>query len=157
MRYNNTRSIVLPAKDDADLGIDLVAAETVVITPLDFKVINTCTHIEFPLFGRIRRFITKLIFGYEVTGIGGLIWPRSRNDYAVLAGVVDTSYRGPIKVKIFNTNHTKEITIFSGSKIAQLVPTVSFAIDLQMVDTIDKNTNRGERGGINLVRGDRNS
>lgn len=155
MDYNNTKSIVIPGKDDTDLGIDLVAAETIVISPLSVAIVDTCTHIEFPLFGRFRQFISRLIFGYSATGIGALVWPRSRNDYAVLAGVVDPSYRGPIKVKIFNTSD-KKITIYYGDKIAQLVPTVSFSVSLRQVDSIDKNTNRGERGGINLVRGDRN-
>jgi dUTP pyrophosphatase len=156
MKYNNTRSIALPDKDDKDLGIDLVASETVSIPPLEYKIVETHTHIEFPLFGRVRQFITRVIFGNPVTGIGALVWPRSRHDYVVLAGVVDPSYRGPIKVKIFNTDKNKDLVVYSNTKIAQLVPVVSFSVSLEQVDAIDKNTNRGERGGINLVRGDRN-
>jgi dUTP pyrophosphatase len=54
----------------------------------------------------------------------GLIWDKSglaaKNGITVLAGVVDSGYRGEIKVCLFNTTE-EDFLVESGSKVAQLL------------------------------------
>jgi len=68
----------------------------------------------------------------------------------VVAGVIDSDYRGEVKVAIHNTgkNH---IIISNGMKIAQLILTKINPSEFEFVGA-EKDlgqTNRGERGGIN--------
>jgi len=141
-----------PVKDrDTDLGIDIPSAVGIAIAPNEIAVVDSGLRFEFPIFGSIHRFLIKKLLGIEVTGIGGLLWPRSRSDYAVLAGVIDAGYRGQIKVKIHNTTE-ETITIAPGDYIAQLVPTLTLHTPILYTGNIDTNTDRGSKGGINEVR-----
>lgn len=131
-----------------DFGVDLPAAECVLIQPGEVVTVGTGIIFEFPLYGKIRRWITRLTLGVEVIGIGGMIWPRGRSNYDILAGVVDASYRGEIKVKIYNPL-SYDIIILSGDYIAQLVPTLSLNLPLLRTQSVLSNTSRGASGGIN--------
>jgi dUTPase len=153
----------MPARknDFTDLGIDLPSGRrtddstVLMVRPGQFIVVDTGITFELPVFGRLRRWLTRLIFGVEATGIGGILKPRSRHNTLVMAGVVDPGYRGTIKVKVYNPNHY--VVPFSRQDfVAQFVPVLS--LDLKLVQnytsSIDMNTKRGEAGGINIVRGD---
>ena len=138
-------------KDDEDLGFDLSAKETVFLSPGEVAKIETGTNVEFPLFGRVRRFITRLIFGMELTGIGAVVKPRSRNDYDVLAGVIDAGYRGEIVVKVYNpTDH--DIFIPHAERFAQMVLVPQFHTSPKPVYSVDSlsHTKREGSGGIHV-------
>lgn len=136
---------------ETDLGIDLTSREYNVVKPGKVAIIDTGTSFKFPTLGNIRRLVITLLFGIDIVGVGGLLWPKSRDDFVVLAGVIDTDYRGTIKVKIFNsTDH--EIEISPGDQIAQMVPILNLNFPLVKVKAIRKDTSRGTSGGINELR-----
>ncbi len=85
-------------KNPDDAGIDLYAYEDIEINPIG--IVRTGVHIELP------------------EGTVGLIFPKSRNNHLVMAGVVDVKYRGEILVKIFSP---LPLQIKKGDAIAQLV------------------------------------
>ena len=83
----------------------------------------------------------------------GLIWPRSglsvKQGSDVLAGVIDSGYRGEIMVCLQNTNPYseygvgKDITIKKGDRIAQIL--FQYVPDIQLIE-VDTLTN-SDRGG----------
>ncbi|MBT3514237.1 MAG: dUTP diphosphatase [Nitrospina sp.] len=81
-------------------------------------------------------------------GYVALIWPRSglavQNSIDCGAGVVDATYRGEIKVLLFN--HSDEnFNIEPGDRIAQLLVQKVENINFLPVDSLDK-TERNEGG-----------
>ena len=147
MRYNGPYQ--LGKKDELDLGIDLFSNETVTIKPGHVVVVDTGTTFEFPSYGKIRRFIMRLLFGSDVTGIGGILRPRGGHKHDVLSGVVDVGYRDTIKVRVHNAGN-EVMYICRGDSIAQLVPILAVDLQLEPSTFIDKNTKRGGSGGINV-------
>lgn len=87
-------------------GADLRSSETVVLGPGERAAVPTGLHIEVP------------------PGHVGLIWPRSglavRHGLDTMAGVVDSDYRGEVRVVL--VNHGPEpVTLEAGDRIAQLL------------------------------------
>ena len=81
-------------------------------------------------------------------GFVGTIWPRSgradKEGLDTLAGVVDATYRGEVKVLLIN--HSDECQIYRpGDKIAQML--IAYSPDFTPVakDNLDE-TSRGENG-----------
>lgn len=64
------------------------------------------------------------------SGCVGLIWPRSKlgakKQIQVLAGVVDSDYRGEVMIALLNSGD-KTLEVRKGDKIAQMIIQVSFA------------------------------
>jgi dUTP pyrophosphatase len=90
----------------AAAGADLHAAEALVIGPGDRAAVATGIHVELP------------------PGHVGLVWPRSglalRHGIDTLAGVIDSDYRGEVKVVL--VNHGREpFRIEPGDRVAQLL------------------------------------
>ena len=80
-------------------------------------------------------------------GYAGLIWDRSSMGVKGLhrfAGVIDSDYRGEIKVCIHNASQ-KSYTISEGDKIAQLVVQAIPSFFLREVDSLE-GTERGGKG-----------
>lgn len=100
---------------DGDAGWDLYANEEVMIRTGERKVIKTGISLEIP------------------DEYVGLIWPRSglaaKSGIDVLAGVIDSSYRGEILVCLYNTNvklplfseQDYDVHIKQGDRIAQIL------------------------------------
>ena len=91
--------------DDA-AGADLRASEAVVIPPGGRAAVPTALRLEIP------------------PGHAGLVWPRSglavRHGIDTLAGVIDSDYRGEVKVVL--VNHGDEpFAIAPGDRVAQLL------------------------------------
>jgi dUTP pyrophosphatase len=87
-------------------GADLRASEPVVLVPGDRAAVPTGLRLELP------------------PGHVGLVWPRSglavRHGLDTLAGVIDSDYRGEVKVVL--VNHGREpVRIEAGDRIAQLL------------------------------------
>lgn len=87
-------------------GADLRAAETVTLPAGGRAAVATGLFVEIP------------------TGYVGLVWPRSglavRHGIDTLAGVIDSDYRGEVKVVL--VNHGPEpLAIAPGDRIAQLL------------------------------------
>jgi len=114
----------------AAAGADLRACEAVVIAPGARVAVATGVRLELP------------------PGHVGLVWPRSglalRHGIDTLAGVIDSDYRGEVKVVL--VNHGDEaFAIAPGDRIAQLlvqrVERVGFVAARQVATT-----ERGSRG-----------
>jgi dUTP pyrophosphatase len=87
-------------------GADIAAGESVTLMPGQRAAVATSIHVEIP------------------PGHVGLVWPRSglavRHGIDTLAGVIDSDYRGEIKVVL--VNHGQEaFSIAQGDRIAQLL------------------------------------
>ena len=87
-------------------GADLRAASRTVLQPGTRAAVPTGIHLEIP------------------PGHVGLVWPRSglavRHGIDTLAGVIDSDYRGEVKVVL--VNHGEEtVTLEPGDRIAQLL------------------------------------
>ena len=89
-----------------DAGWDLYACESKTIQTNERETINTGIALAIP-----KSFV-------------GLIWPRSgmavKKGIDVLAGVVDSGYRGEVKVCLLNTGW-EPMVIEAGDRIAQIL------------------------------------
>ena len=120
-----------------DAGADLRAAEPKIIAPRSRELIATGISLELPL------------------GYVGLIWPRSglavKRGLDCGAGVIDSHYRGEIKVLLFNHSAT-EIRIQLGDRIAQLivqkVETVEFKFSDRLSETVRNTSGFGSTGDL---------
>ena len=113
-----------------DAGADLKASECSVVPARGKALISTGLCLELP------------------GGHVGLIWPRSglavKHSIDCGAGVIDSTYRGEIKVLLFN--HSDEnFTIEPGNRIAQLLVQKVEHINFISVDSLEK-TQRNEAG-----------
>ena len=101
---NNSK---IPTKANAnDAGWDLYSTIDTVIPPKQRKTVKTGIALEMP------------------EHMAGLIWPRSglsvKQGIDVLAGVVDSGYRGEIMVCLYNTSD-ENVSINCGDRIAQII------------------------------------
>jgi len=131
---------VVPTRSNlSDAGWDLYASEDVTIRGGDRKLVKTGIAMQIP---------DEWV---------GLIWPRSgmsvKQGTDVLAGVIDSGYRGEIQVCLYNTNHklplfTEEdgtIEIKAGDRIAQIL--FQRVPDVELVEVEDlTQSDRGDKG-----------
>ena len=114
-----------------DTGYDLYAQEDIEIFPQLTARVKTGVAVEFP------------------TGYGGNIRPRSsvsKKGLHVHEGTIDNGYRGEILVTVTNLNHNVEVKVKAGDRIAQLVIEKVIDADMVQVESIDLNTDRGDKG-----------
>ena len=83
------------------------------------------------------------------TGMVGLIWPRSKlaakMGLDILAGVIDSDYRGEIMVSLLNTSD-KIVELRKGDKCAQMIIQKHYSnLPLELADNLD-DTSRGNAG-----------
>jgi len=118
---------------EGDAGMDLYASESVVIDPLERVLVGTGIALAIP------------------DGHAGFVQPRSGLalrtglTFVNTPGLIDSHYRGEIKLIAINLDPQAPIRITRGDKIAQLViQRVERAV---LIDTggLDA-TERGERG-----------
>lgn len=117
-----------PANGDA--GHDLFSSVDILIPPFERATVPTGVSMEIP------------------SGVVGLIWPRSglaaTMGVDVFGGVIDSSYRGEIKVILFNSTD-KDIYLTAGSKIAQIIFQEYLTYDFEVVESLTE-TDRGTSG-----------
>lgn len=118
---------------EGDAGLDLRAAESVVLKPFERKLIATGLAIAIP------------------DGYAGFVQPRSglaiKQGLSIVntPGLIDAHYRGELKVIAINLDPKSEIRIEKGDRIAQLVIQQVPTVTLCEVDELDK-TDRGAGG-----------
>ena len=92
--------------NEYDAGFDLYSIIDTVIPSKQRKTVNTGIAIQMP------------------EHMVGLIWPRSglsvKKGIDVLAGVIDSGYRGQIMVCLYNTSD-EIVVINTGDRIAQII------------------------------------
>lgn len=116
----------LPSRaHEGDAGLDLYAAETATIEPGERATVATGIALEIP------------------PGHAGLVLPRSglaaRHGIALVnaPGLIDSGYRGEVKVLLLNTDRRNAFEISAGDRIAQLVLTpVSEAEPLEVSELV---------------------
>jgi len=113
-------------------GYDLYAAEDAVVVCGTRKLIKTNISMEI------------------TPGYYGRIAPRSglayKNGIDILAGVIDSDYRGDIGVILYNTDKNIDFTVKKGDRIAQIIFEACYTATLNNVDNLD-NTLR-QAGGF---------
>lgn len=118
---------------DGDAGLDLFAAEDATLLPGQRRLIGTGIAVAIP------------------DGFAGFVQPRSglavRHGLSLVntPGLIDSHYRGEIKVIAVNLDHETSIEIRRGDKIAQLVIQPIARCELDEVAELDE-TARGEGG-----------
>lgn len=93
--------------------------------------------------------ILKTGLAFEIDfGFAGLIWPRSKlgakKQIQVLAGVVDSDYRGEVMIALLNSGD-ETLELRKGDKVAQMVIQAIWAHGLVEVDSLPE-TDRGAEG-----------
>ena len=114
----------------ADAGADLTASKKMLIPPRERLLVTTGIRLEIP------------------EGHVGLIWPRSglavKKGIDCGAGVIDSHYRGEIKVLLFN-HSDNEFQIEQGDRIAQLLIQKVERVEFLPADGLSETT-RGQMG-----------
>lgn len=118
---------------EGDAGLDLYASEDMTLEPLQRMLIGTGIAVAIP------------------EGHAGFIQPRSGLalrtglTFVNTPGLIDSHYRGEIKLIAVNLDPVTAINITRGDKIAQLVIQRVERAVLRETDSLDT-TERGERG-----------
>jgi dUTP pyrophosphatase len=125
---------VLPTQAyEGDAGLDLAACERVTLPPGGRAVVGTGLAVAIP------------------DGYAGLVVPRSglaaRHGLSKVnsPGVVDSGYRGEVRVVLLNTDRQQPFTVEPGMRIAQLLVVPVPVVRLLEVDELPE-SERGERG-----------
>lgn len=112
-------------------GLDLASCMGFDLGPGESRLVPTCLIVAIP------------------KGWVGLIWPRSgldaKHGITTRAGVVDSDYRGEVKVLLHNTSD-KPHRVLSGERIAQLVVVPCLTEVVGVSDLGDMRTARGAGG-----------
>ena len=125
---------VLPERAyHGDAGLDLAACERVALAPGERAVVGTGLAVAIP------------------EGYAGFIQPRSgladRHGISIVnsPGLIDSGYRGELKVILINTDSSDAFVIEPGMRIAQLVVLEVPQLELAETDELPA-TERGVRG-----------
>lgn len=125
---------VLPARAyDGDAGLDLSASERVELGPGERAVVGTGLAVAIP------------------EGHAGFVQPRSglaaKHGISVVnsPGLVDSGYRGELRVVLLNTDRHEAFVVEPGMRIAQLVVVPVAVPEVREVEELPQ-SERGERG-----------
>lgn len=122
----------LPVRSNpSDAGADIFSAESLMIHPGERATVATGIALEIPV------------------GFYGRIAPRSglasKHGVDVLAGVVDSSYRGEIRVVLLNTDKHSTFHVEKGDRIAQLIVESHYNFDIVQAEGLEPSS-RGKEG-----------
>jgi dUTP pyrophosphatase len=125
---------VLPTRAYAgDAGLDLVACQQVELGPGERALVPTGLAVAIP------------------EGYAGYVQPRSglaaRHGISIVntPGLVDSGYRGELKINLLNTDRHEKFVVEPGMRIAQLVILPLPEVELVEVDELPA-SERGVRG-----------
>jgi dUTP diphosphatase len=116
-----------------DAGLDLAACERVELAPGERAVVGTGIAVAIP------------------EGYAGFVQPRSgladRHGISIVnsPGLIDSGYRGEIKVILLNTDGSDPFVVEQGMRIAQLVVLAVPRVEVVQMDGLPE-TERGARG-----------
>jgi dUTP pyrophosphatase len=125
---------VVPSRAyDGDAGLDLSACERVVLGPGERGMVGTGLAVAVP------------------EGYAGFVQPRSglasRHGLTIVntPGLVDSGYRGELRVVLLNTDASEAFVVEPGMRIAQLVVVPVASVDPIEVEELPE-SERGVRG-----------
>jgi dUTP pyrophosphatase len=116
-----------------DAGVDLAACERVELAPGERATVGTGVAVAIP------------------DGFAGFVQPRSglaaRHGITIVnaPGLIDSGYRGEVRVVLLNTDPRTSFVVDRGMRIAQLVVLAIQGVELVEVDELPE-TERGVRG-----------
>jgi dUTP diphosphatase len=116
-----------------DAGLDLAAAESVELGPGERAVVSTGLAVAIP------------------EGYAGFVQPRSglaaEHGLSVVnaPGLIDSGYRGEVRVVLLNTDRERTFSVQAGMRIAQLVVLPVPELEVDEVEELPE-SERGERG-----------
>ena len=126
---------VLPAQAYAgDAGLDLAACDSVTLGPGERATVGTGLAVAVP------------------DGHAGFVQPRSglaaRHGITIVnaPGLIDSGYRGEVRVVLLNTDREQPFTVEPGMRIAQLVVLPVPEVELVEVAELPASVERGARG-----------
>ena len=124
----------LPSRaHEGDAGLDLYSCETAHIGPGERWSVGTGVGVEIPV------------------GHAGLVLPRSglARDHGIALvnapGLIDSGYRGELRVLLLNTDPAETFRVEPGDRIAQLVLTPIVTADVVETQALSESL-RGEGG-----------
>lgn len=140
LKINNMNNIKVQLIDESakvptraneyDAGFDLYSVENLIIAPQSRKTVKTGISLEMP------------------KNMAGLVWPRSglsvKSGIDVLAGVIDSGYRGEIMVCLYNTSKDV-VEIKHGDRVAQIIFQEVPLVSLSLSNTLGS-SQRGDKG-----------
>jgi dUTP pyrophosphatase len=118
---------------EGDAGFDLAACDGMTLAPGERGIVPTGIAVEIP------------------EGYAGFVQPRSglaaRHGIGIVntPGLVDSGYRGEIRIILVNTDQSEPFTVEPGMRIAQLVVVPVASVRLVEVDDL-ATSERGARG-----------
>lgn len=118
---------------NGDAGVDLRSVERIVLEPQERAMVATGLAIALP------------------EGYAGFVLPRSglaaKHGISIVnaPGLIDSNYRGELKVILLNTDPDKSFTIEIGDRIAQLIVMSVPTINFEQVEELTE-SQRGESG-----------
>lgn len=118
---------------EGDAGLDLYAAEAAAIEPGERRSVGTAIAVAIP------------------EGHAGLVLPRSglaeRHGVSVVnaPGLIDSGYRGEVRVLLLNTDREEAFHVTVAMRIAQLVVVPVAQAEVKVVASLEE-TGRGEGG-----------
>ena len=125
---------ILPAQAyDGDAGVDLAACEHAQLAPGERAIVGTGLAVAIP------------------AGYAGLVVPRSglgaRHGLTIVnaPGLIDSGYRGELKVILLNTDPHEPFVVEPGMRIAQLVLVEVASVHLVEVEELPE-SERGAAG-----------
>jgi dUTP pyrophosphatase len=133
LRRLDPRAVLPERAYDGDAGIDLRALETVVLEPGARASAGTGLAVAIP------------------AGHAGLVLPRSglaaKHGIALVnaPGLIDSGYRGELRVLLLNTDRSEAVTLEAGERVAQLLVVAFAAVVPVEVGELDE-TARGVGG-----------
>lgn len=133
LKVLDERAVVPANAYRGDAGVDLRALIDVDLEPFERKLVPTGLAVAIP------------------EGYGGFILPRSGTaikqglSLANTPGLIDSNYRGELKIAAINLDAHNTINIKAGDRIAQLVIMAVETPAFQVVDELDE-TVRGAGG-----------
>jgi dUTP diphosphatase len=116
-----------------DAGLDLAAAEGVELGPGERAIVPTGLAVAIP------------------DGYAGFVQPRSglaaEHGLSVVnaPGLIDSGYRGEVRVVLLNTDRERTFSVQAGMRIAQLVVLPVPELEVDEVEELPE-SERGERG-----------
>jgi dUTP pyrophosphatase len=124
VRRLDERALLPSRAYPGDAGLDLYALEEATLAPGERASIGTGIAVEIP------------------DGHAGLVLPRSglaaRHGIALVnaPGLIDSGYRGELRVLLLNTDRDEPFTVVRGERIAQLVLVRTETPDVIEVDEL---------------------
>lgn len=129
----DSRAIIPHEAYDGDAGVDLCALEACELKPFERQLIPTGLAIAIP------------------RGYAGFVLPRSGTaikqglSLVNAPGLIDSNYRGELKIAAINLDADKPIAIQAGDRIAQLVIMAVESVAFEQRESLE-DTERGAGG-----------